>query len=221
MNEPATPRRTFLPWEELRTRLDEGPHFNTMRGTPYYRDAVYEQFSKEEYARRYAALRAKMREHKLDRRDRARRSEPLELRRRHAVAHRPLGMACAVLLRGGAARRRADPRLLHGRHPCRGGAARDRGGALGRARQPRRPVCRGDGGPHRRARPRPRPHRPARDRSPPQGLPAGQPVRDAQAAAAGRRARVHRAASSTSSSPCTARRSSTACGLPASSARTP
>jgi Xaa-Pro aminopeptidase len=58
--------RTFLPWEELRTRLDEGPHFNTMRGTPYYRDAVYEQFSKPEYARRYAALRAKMREHKLD-----------------------------------------------------------------------------------------------------------------------------------------------------------
>src|SRR5215475_3320523 len=65
MNEQR-PRRTFLPWEELRTRLDEGPHFNTMRGTPYYRDAVYEQFSKEEYARRYAALRAKMREHKLD-----------------------------------------------------------------------------------------------------------------------------------------------------------
>ena len=64
MNE-IKPRR-FLPWEELRTRLDEGPHFNTMRGTPYYRDAVYEQFSKAEYARRYAALRAKMREHKLD-----------------------------------------------------------------------------------------------------------------------------------------------------------
>ena len=39
------PRRAFLPWEDLRTRLDEGPHFNTMRGTPYYRDAVYEQFS--------------------------------------------------------------------------------------------------------------------------------------------------------------------------------
>src|SRR5216683_5268425 len=65
MNE-IKPRRTFLPWEELRTRLDEGPHFNTMRGTPYYRDAVYEQFSKAEYARRYAALRAKMREHGLD-----------------------------------------------------------------------------------------------------------------------------------------------------------
>src|SRR5712672_231796 len=65
MNE-VKPRRTFLPWEELRGRLDEGPHFNTMRGTPYYRDAVYQQFSAAEYARRYAALRAKMREHKLD-----------------------------------------------------------------------------------------------------------------------------------------------------------
>ncbi len=65
MNETKPPR-TFLPWEELRVRLDEGPHFNTMRGTPYYRDAVYEQFSAAEYARRYAALRAKMREHRLD-----------------------------------------------------------------------------------------------------------------------------------------------------------
>ena len=65
MDQPP-PHRKFLPWEELRTRLDEGPHFNTMRGTPYYRDAVYEQFSRQEYARRYAALRAKMREHELD-----------------------------------------------------------------------------------------------------------------------------------------------------------
>jgi Xaa-Pro dipeptidase len=65
MNE-TKPRRAFLPWEELRTRLDEGPHFNTMRGTPYYRDAVYQQFSAAEYARRYAALRSKMREHRLD-----------------------------------------------------------------------------------------------------------------------------------------------------------
>jgi Xaa-Pro dipeptidase len=65
MNE-IKPRRTFLSWEELRGRLDEGPHFNTMRGTPYYRDAVYEQFSAAEYARRYVALRAKMREHRLD-----------------------------------------------------------------------------------------------------------------------------------------------------------
>ena len=37
-----------------------------MCGTPYYRDAVYEQFSKQEYARRYAALRDKMRAEGLD-----------------------------------------------------------------------------------------------------------------------------------------------------------
>src|SRR6266702_7452784 len=37
-----------------------------MLNTPYYRDAVYEQFSGKEYDRRYAALRAKMREHGLD-----------------------------------------------------------------------------------------------------------------------------------------------------------
>src|SRR3981081_384435 len=55
-----------LPWDQLRGRLDESQPFNLMRNTPYYRDAIYEQFSKEEYARRYAALRAKMREHKLD-----------------------------------------------------------------------------------------------------------------------------------------------------------
>ena len=59
MNE--TPRRAPLAWDELRTQLDRNQPFNTMRGTPYYRDAVYEQFSKQEYARRYAALRAKMR----------------------------------------------------------------------------------------------------------------------------------------------------------------
>src|SRR6201989_1324577 len=55
-----------LPWDQLRGRLDESQPFNLMRNTPYYRDATYEQFSKAEYARRYAALRAKMREHKLD-----------------------------------------------------------------------------------------------------------------------------------------------------------
>jgi Xaa-Pro aminopeptidase len=37
-----------------------------MHDTPYYRDAVHEKFSKQEYARRYAALRAKMREARLD-----------------------------------------------------------------------------------------------------------------------------------------------------------
>jgi Xaa-Pro aminopeptidase len=55
-----------LPWEQIRHRLDQNGPFANMVDTPYYRDAVYEQFSKREYARRYAALRDKMREHKLD-----------------------------------------------------------------------------------------------------------------------------------------------------------
>jgi Xaa-Pro aminopeptidase len=54
------------PWESVRGKLDQTRPFANMRGTPYYRDAVYEQFSKAEYARRYAALRAKMREARLD-----------------------------------------------------------------------------------------------------------------------------------------------------------
>ena len=66
MSAPQPRANRALPWEELRHRLDNGPAFNTMRNTPYYRDAVYEQFSPGEYARRYAALRAKMREEKLD-----------------------------------------------------------------------------------------------------------------------------------------------------------
>ncbi len=54
------------PWEVVRTKLDQALPFANMRDTPYYRDAVYEQFSEKEYARRYASLRAKMKEHKLD-----------------------------------------------------------------------------------------------------------------------------------------------------------
>lgn len=54
-----------LPWKELRHKLDT-PAFNAMRGTPYFADATYEQFSKEEYARRYAAIRAKMRAERID-----------------------------------------------------------------------------------------------------------------------------------------------------------
>jgi Xaa-Pro dipeptidase len=63
-----TPRTPLgpQPWEVVRTKLDQSLPFANMRGTPYYRDAVYEQFSAKEYARRYAALRAKMKEHKLD-----------------------------------------------------------------------------------------------------------------------------------------------------------
>lgn len=64
----VAPARTGkrLPWEEVRHNLDTGAKFANMSGTPYYRDAVYEQFSAGEYARRYAALRAKMREAALD-----------------------------------------------------------------------------------------------------------------------------------------------------------
>jgi Xaa-Pro dipeptidase len=60
------PRIGPQPWEIVRTKLDQALPFANMRETPYYRDAVYEQFSKKEYERRYAALRSKMREHKLD-----------------------------------------------------------------------------------------------------------------------------------------------------------
>ncbi len=55
-----------MPWDDLKGRLDQNGPFNAMRGTPYYRDAVYDQFSAAEYARRYALLRAKMRDEKLD-----------------------------------------------------------------------------------------------------------------------------------------------------------
>jgi Xaa-Pro dipeptidase len=55
-----------VPWEEVRGRLDQNGPFSNMFDTPLYRDAVWEQFSREEYARRYAALRVKMRAHDLD-----------------------------------------------------------------------------------------------------------------------------------------------------------
>ena len=59
-------RGAALSWEELRFRLDDRIPFNNMRGTPYFEDAVYEHFSPREYARRYEALRGKMREAGLD-----------------------------------------------------------------------------------------------------------------------------------------------------------
>ena len=111
----------------------------------------------EEYARRYAALRDKMRAHEARCRHRAGRPEPLELRRRHDLADRPLGMARDLLLCGGAARGRADADLLHGRHACGGGAPPGRAGARRRAPEPRRPLRRGDGRAHQGARTRARP----------------------------------------------------------------
>jgi Xaa-Pro aminopeptidase len=61
-----TTARGRLPWDELRSRLDQNGPFNAMRDTPYYQDAVYEQFSPAEYARRREALRAKMRQAGID-----------------------------------------------------------------------------------------------------------------------------------------------------------
>ncbi|MDB5410493.1 MAG: creatinase [Rhodospirillales bacterium] len=67
MSTIAPPRpQSALSWNDMRHRLSDGRVFNTMKETPYYRDAKYEQFSAAEYARRYAALRAKMREQNLD-----------------------------------------------------------------------------------------------------------------------------------------------------------
>src|SRR3974390_1265147 len=54
------------PWSVVRSKLDQLLPFANMRDTPYYRDAIWEQFSRGEYERRYRALRNKMREHKLD-----------------------------------------------------------------------------------------------------------------------------------------------------------
>jgi len=61
-----TPPKTHQSWKEVRKRLDQNAPFSNMHDTPYYRDAVYDHFSKQEYQRRYRALRDKMREHKLD-----------------------------------------------------------------------------------------------------------------------------------------------------------
>ncbi len=58
--------KSHQPWEQVRGKLDHNMPFSNMYDTPYYRDAVYDHYSKAEYARRYASLRDKMREHKLD-----------------------------------------------------------------------------------------------------------------------------------------------------------
>ena len=55
-----------MTWEETRQRLDHSQTFARMKDTPYYRDAVYPQFSLAEYERRFAALRTKMAAHDLD-----------------------------------------------------------------------------------------------------------------------------------------------------------
>ena len=55
------PRIGPQPWDVVREKLDQSLPFANMRDTPYYRDAVWEQFSQAEYQRRYKALRDKMR----------------------------------------------------------------------------------------------------------------------------------------------------------------
>lgn len=55
-----------LSWEEARHRLAESAVVAGLRDTPYFRDAVWPGFSKQEYARRYAALRGTMAELGLD-----------------------------------------------------------------------------------------------------------------------------------------------------------
>jgi Xaa-Pro aminopeptidase len=57
---------TYYPFSEISGRLDDWRVFNNMKGSPYYQDAVYEQFSDAEYQRRYDGLRAAMRERGLD-----------------------------------------------------------------------------------------------------------------------------------------------------------
>jgi hypothetical protein len=65
-NGNVSPPPGAVPWEEVRGRLDQNWPFSNMFDTPLYRDAEWEQFSPQEYGRRYAALRDKMRAHKLD-----------------------------------------------------------------------------------------------------------------------------------------------------------
>jgi len=91
----STPRIGSQPWDAVRTKLDQSLPFANMRDTPYYRDAVWEQFTKQEYERRYRALRAKMAEHRLDAMIVPGGPQSLELWRGHALAYRALGMARA------------------------------------------------------------------------------------------------------------------------------
>ena len=179
------------PWEQVRTRLDQNGPFSNMYDTPLLPRRGLRPFLQggiraplRRAARQDARAQARLR-------DRAGRAQPLELRRRHAMAHRPLGMARDRLLRPGAARRRADAGLLHGRHPCRGLPAR-MCQCLDRCPpQPQRTIRRSHGRAPQGAQARARPHRPHRGRRPPQRLSAGQPVQRAAAIAAGRRTRLH------------------------------
>ncbi len=47
-------------FDQVKNALDTTEHFEQVIGTPWYRDAVYENFSDAEYQRRYTLLREKM-----------------------------------------------------------------------------------------------------------------------------------------------------------------
>ena len=119
------------------------------------------------------------------------RPEPLELRRRHDLADRSLGVAFAVLLRAGAVRWRADHDLFDGRHARRSRAPPGRGRGEGRAPQPQRPVRPGDGRAPARIETRTRTHRPDGNRPAPRRLHAGQSVQHAAPGTTRCRDRVH------------------------------
>ncbi len=51
---------------DVKNSLDMNAHFEEITGTPWYRDAVHENFSDAEYRRRYAVLRKKMFERGID-----------------------------------------------------------------------------------------------------------------------------------------------------------
>ena len=155
------------------------------------------------------------------RRGGARRPEPLELRRRHDLAHRPLGVARAVLLRAGPADGEADHDLFDGRHARRSGAPPRLRRGQGRAALAQRPVRHGDGGAAARVETGEGPHRPDGDRPAPRRLPAGQPVQHAAQGTAGRRARVHQAIPARPRRSFTPRKSSTASARPACCASAP
>ena len=218
MNAPPAPSRCRGTSSH---RLDENQPFNMMRGTPYYRDAVYEQFSKAEYARRYAAIRAKMRAAKARLRHRAGRARATGASAAACCGSPAIGngtrSACYVVvpLEG-------EPTLIYSMGGTHAEAVRRDhvGRALRRARQPRRAIRGRDGRSHQGAEARARPHRPARNRPAPQGLPAGQSVQRAARGRCPTPSSCSRTAGCTSFSRCTAPKSSTASAAPASSAKT-
>ena len=110
-------------WEEVRTRLDQIAPFSNMYDTPYYRDAstTISPSRNTPAATRRCATRCAS-------------TSSTAVIVPGGPSHWSFGGGmqwltghwewhAISLLRAGAARRRADADLLHGRHPCRGRAA--------------------------------------------------------------------------------------------------